>query len=77
MGWACIEADLCAILGAASTGTHTINKGLIAGTATFVEGSSSAVPLILAIARQGLKSDTVSRLILASLGARKVRGASA
>ena len=77
MGWACIDADFVDVLGNALQSTITIEKGLIAGTAIFNEGSSSAVPLILGVARQGLKADTVNRHILASIGRNKLRGASA
>jgi hypothetical protein len=77
MGWACIEADAVDILIGAIAATLTIDKGLIAGTAVFAEGSTSAVPLILAYALQGMKADTVNRHILASLASNKMRGASA
>jgi hypothetical protein len=77
MGWACIEADAVDILIAAIAATVTIDKGLIATTAAFTEGSSAAVPTVLAYALQGMKADTVNRHILASLASNKMRGASA
>jgi hypothetical protein len=77
MGWACIDADFVDVLGDAAAGTVTIEKGLIATAGEFIEGSTSAVPLILGVAKQGLKTDTVNRHILASIGRGKMRGASA
>jgi hypothetical protein len=77
MGWACIEADAVGVLCGAMTATVTIDKGLIAGTAVFAEGSSAAVPTILAYSLQALKADTINRMILASLVPNWMRGASA
>lgn len=77
MGWSCFDADFVDVLMPAIAATVTIEKGLIAGTATFAEGSTAAVPTILGVARQGLKADTVNRHILASIGVGKCRGASA
>jgi len=77
MGWACIDADFVDVLMPAIAATATIEKGLIAGTATFAEGSTAAVPTVLGVAKQGLKADTVNRHILASIGRGKMRGASA
>ncbi len=77
MGWACIGADAVSVLCGAMTATVTVDKGLIAGTAVFADGSTAAVPTILAYSLQALKSDTINRLILASLAPNKIRGASA
>jgi hypothetical protein len=77
MGWACIDADAVSVLCGAPTATVTIDKGLIAGTAVFADGSTAAVPTVLGYALQGLKANTVNRLILASLQSNFSRGASA
>jgi hypothetical protein len=77
MGWACIEADAVAVQAVAINTAITIGKGLIAGTAIFTNGSSAVVPTILAYALQGLKTDTVARLLMASLAPNRIRGISA
>lgn len=77
MGWACIEADAVAVLAVAVTTAITISKGLIAGTAVFTNGSTAVVPTILAYALQGLKSDTIARMLMASLAVNRIRGISA
>ena len=78
MGWACIGADAvaCLALPLAGGAAITVNKGIIAGTATFDDGATSAVPLILGYALQQLAADSVNRLFLASLQPNIIRGIS-
>jgi hypothetical protein len=78
MGWACIDADAvaCLALPAAGGAAITVSKGIIAGTAVFDDGATSAVPLILGYAIQALTADAVNRLFLASLHSNIIRGVS-
>jgi len=78
MGWSCIGANAvaCLALPAAGGAAITVSKGIIAGTACFDDGSTSAVPLILGYAIQALAADAVSRLFLASLQPNIIRGVS-
>jgi hypothetical protein len=78
MGWSCIDADAvaCLALPAAGGAAITVDKGIIANTACFDDGSTSAVPLILGYALQALAADAVNRLFLASLHSNLIRGIS-
>ena len=77
MGWACIQAQAVKCLCVAAGTAITTHEGLIAATALFTNGSTSAQEVTLAYALSSLTTDTVSRYLMCALNPNFAYAASA